>query len=183
VHPDEVAAEVEDFLTGRRSVAEAERVLATVLFTDIVDSTRKAAEVGDKRWRETMAAHDAAVRRELARFKGNEVKTTGDGFLATFDGPARGVRAATAITEAVRPLGIEVRAGLHTGECVLDGEDVRGIAVHIAARVVAAAGAGEVLASSTVRDLVVGSGIAFEDRGEHVLKGVPGEWRLLSVVH
>ena len=156
-------------------------MLATILFTDIVGSTDRAAEVGDIRWRTILEAHDRIVRAELDRFRGREVKTTGDGFMATFDGPARAVRCAHSIVEAVRDAGVEVRAGLHTGEVELMPGDVGGIAVHIAARVSAKAGAGEVLVSSTVKDLVVGSPIAFEERGEHVLKGVPGEWRLFAV--
>jgi pimeloyl-ACP methyl ester carboxylesterase len=178
---DSVVDEVEEFLTGARPAPELDRVLATVLFTDIVGSTEKAVELGDRRWRELLAEHDAAVRRELERFRGSEVDTAGDGFLATFDGPARAVRCAIAIGEAVRPLGLDVRAGVHTGECELDGEKVRGIAVHTGARVAALAGAGEVLVSSTVRDLVAGSGLEFEDRGAHELKGVPGEWNLYAV--
>lgn len=175
---DAILAEIEEFVTGARPTPAADRVLLTVLFTDIVGSTRLAAELGDARWRDLLAAHHALVRRELARFRGREVKTIGDGFLATFDGPARAVRCAHAITEAVRALGVEVRAGLHTGECELVADDVGGIAVHIAARVAARAGANEVLVSSTVRDLVAGSGLRFADRGGHELQGVPGEWRL-----
>ena len=180
--PDRVADEIEQFLTGKRPAPVFDRVLATVLFTDIVASTERAAELGDDAWRRMLGRHNEIVRDHLLRFRGKEVKTTGDGFLATFDGPARAVRAAVAIEEAVRGLGLEIRAGLHTGECEIIGDDVGGIAVHIAARVATAANPGEVLASSTVRDLVVGSGIEFEDRGAHALKGVPGEWRLLSVV-
>jgi class 3 adenylate cyclase len=156
-------------------------VLATVLFTDIVGSTERAAAEGDRRWRDLLAAHHAAVRRELERFRGREVNTSGDGFLAVFDGPARAVRCAVAIGRAVRDLGLEVRAGVHTGECELVGREVQGLAVHIGARIGALAGAGEVLASSTVKDLVAGSSIVFEDRGEHVLKGVPATWRVFSV--
>jgi class 3 adenylate cyclase len=174
--------EISEFLTGtRESSVDDDRVLATVLFTDIVDSTRRAAELGDREWRGLLDAHDAVVRSQLARFRGHEVKTVGDGFLATFDGPQRAIRGALAIREAVRPLGIEVRAGLHTGECEVRGEDVGGIAVHIGARVSAMAGPGEILVSSTLRDLVVGSGLAFDDRGAYELKGVPGEWRLYAV--
>ena len=173
--------EVEEFLTGVRPIAEPDRVLATVLFTDIVDSTRRAAALGDRRWRELLEAHHAATRRELARHRGREVKTLGDGFLAAFDGPARAVRCAEAISTAVRPLGLEVRAGLHTGECEAMGEDLGGLAVHLAARVAAQADAGEVLVSSTVKDLVAGSGLRFEDRGVHCLKGVPDDWRLFAV--
>jgi class 3 adenylate cyclase/alpha-beta hydrolase superfamily lysophospholipase len=178
---DAVADEIESFLTGGRTAGEPDRVLATVLFTDIVDSTAKAAELGDKRWRWLLDEHEAVVRRQLDRFGGREVKTTGDGFLATFDGPARAVRCARAIADAVLPLGIDVRAGLHSGECELRNGDIGGIAVHIGARVSARATAGEVLVSGTVRDLVIGSGIEFEDRGEQELKGVPGSWRLFSV--
>jgi class 3 adenylate cyclase len=179
--PDATLDEIEEFLTGVRRGVEPDRVLATVLFTDIVDSTRRAAELGHRRWRELLESHHAAVRRELARFRGREVNTAGDGFLATFDGPARALRCASAVVEAVRPFGLEVRAGLHTGEVELIGDDMAGIAVHIAARVAALAAPGEVLASSTVRDLVAGSGLRFEDRGAHVLKGVPDAWRLFAV--
>jgi len=156
-------------------------VLATVLFTDIVDSTRRAAEMGDRDWRALLDAHDAVVRSQLSRFRGREVSTAGDSFLATFDGPQRAIRCALAIRDALRPLGIDVRAGLHTGECEVRGEDVGGIAVHIGARVAALAGPGETLVSGTLRDLVVGSGLVFEDRALHELKGVPGEWRLFAV--
>jgi class 3 adenylate cyclase len=154
--------------------------LATVLFTDICDSTARAAELGDARWRDLLERHDDLVRRHLGRYRGREVKTTGDGFLATFDGPARAIRCAGDISQAVRALGIEIRAGLHTGECEVRGDDVAGMAVHIGARVGATAQRGEVLVSSTVRDLVVGSGIEFTERGEHELKGVPGQWRLFA---
>jgi class 3 adenylate cyclase len=174
--------EIEEFLTGVRHAPEPDRVLATVLFTDIVGSTEQAIAVGDRRWLDTLARHDAVVRQELVRHRGREVKTTGDGFLATFDGPARAVRCASAIVQAVRPLGLEVRAGVHTGECELVGGDVGGIAVHIGQRVSALAGPGEVLASSTVRDLVAGSGLTFESRGEHLLRGLPDEWRIYAVV-
>ncbi len=179
---DTIVDEIEELVTGVRPAPEPDRVLATVLFTDIVGSTQRASEIGDHRWRELMAAHDAAVRRELERFRGREVDTAGDGFFATFDGPARAVRCATAIGDAAGALGLEVRAGVHTGECELDGEKVRGIAVHTGARVAALAGSGEVLVSSTVKDLVAGSGLELEDRGQHELKGVPGEWRLYAVV-
>jgi class 3 adenylate cyclase len=151
------------------------------MFTDIVGSTKRAAEVGDSRWRDLLERHEAIVRRELERHRGREVNTTGDGFLATFDGPGRAIGCARAIAEAVRPLGIEVRAGLHTGECEVMNGDVRGIAVDTGARVSAEARPSEVLVSSTVKDLVAGSGIEFEDRGTHELKGVPGEWRLYAV--
>ena len=179
---DAILDEIEEFLTGFRHGGEPDRVLATVLFTDIVGSTERAAQIGDRRWRELLDRHDQAIRRVLARFRGREIDTAGDGFLATFDGPGRAVRAAQAIREAVRSVGFEVRIGLHTGEVEVVESDVRGIAVHIGARVAATAGPGEVLVSSTVKDLVAGSGIEFEDRGAHELKGVPGDWRLFSVV-
>jgi class 3 adenylate cyclase len=178
---DAILSEVQEFLTGIRPHPEPNRVLATVLFTDIVDSTRRAAELGDTRWGHLLEAHREVVRAELDRFRGSEVDTTGDGFLATFDGPARAIRCAVAICAAVRALGLEVRAGLHTGEIELMDGKVGGIAVHIGARVVAIARPNEVLVSSTVKDLVAGSGIEFEDRGTHELKGVPDEWRLLAV--
>jgi class 3 adenylate cyclase len=174
--------EIEMFLTGARSVADTERILATVMFSDIVDSTRRAAEMGDRRWRDLLEAITTAVGRELTRFRGRAVKTLGDGFLATFDGPARAIRCATAIRDTARAqFGLEVRSGLHTGEVEVIGNDVGGIAVHIGARVGAQAEAGEVLVSGTVKDLVVGSGIVFEDRGEAELRGVPGMWRLWAV--
>jgi pimeloyl-ACP methyl ester carboxylesterase/class 3 adenylate cyclase len=179
---ESIVGEVEEFLTGARHEPEADRVLATVLFTDIVDSTRRAAALGDHAWRDLLERHDELTRAEIARSRGREVKQIGDGFLATFDGPARALRCALSLREGVRELGIEIRAGVHTGECELRGQDVGGIAVHIGARISASAGPGEVLASSTVRDLVAGSGIAFEDRGVHALKGVPGEWRLFAPV-
>ncbi|HEX2086471.1 MAG TPA: adenylate/guanylate cyclase domain-containing protein [Solirubrobacteraceae bacterium] len=175
-----IVGEVEEFLTGTRSAPEPDRVLATVMFTDIVGSTERASQLGDARWRELLAAHHAAVRRELGRFRGREVKTLGDGLLATFDGPARAIRCGRAIADAARADGLDVRIGLHSGEVELTGDDVSGIAVHIAARVGALAGAGEVLVSSTVKDLVAGSGIAFDDRGTHRLKGVADEWRLFA---
>jgi pimeloyl-ACP methyl ester carboxylesterase len=177
---DTVLEEIEEFLTGARSAPEPDRVLASVLFTDIVGSTEQAASLGDRTWRGLLDAHDTLVRRQLERFRGREVHTTGDGFLATFDGPARGIRCAQTIVDGVRSLGLEVRAGLHAGECELRGQDVGGLAVHIAARVGALAGPGEVLVSSTVKDLVAGSGIEFLDRGEHALRGVPGTWRLFT---
>ena len=152
-----------------------------MLFTDIVGSTERAAQLGDRRWRDLLDAHHGAVRRELERFRGREVDTAGDGFLATFDGPARAIRCASAITQAVQSLGLEVRAGLHTGEIELLDGGIAGIAVHVAARVSGLAGAGQVLVSSTARDLVAGSGLRFEDRGMHRLKGVPEEWRLFAV--
>lgn len=181
VESDPILDEAEEFLTGVRHRAETDRVLATVLFTDIVGSTERAAQLGDRRWRELLSSHHALVRKELARFRGREIDTAGDGFLATFDGPARAIRCALAISDVVRQLGIEVRAGLHTGECEVMGEKLGGIAVHIGARVAAMAKPGEVLASSTVKDLVAGSGIEFEDRGMHSLKGIPGEWHLFAV--
>jgi class 3 adenylate cyclase len=177
-----ILAEIEEFLTGARPVAETDRVLATVLFTDIVGSTERAAAVGDRRWRDLLGAHHTAVRRALERFRGREVDTAGDGFLATFDGPARAIRCAGTIVEAVRSLGLEVRAGLHTGEIELLDGGIAGIAVHTAARVAGLAGPGEVLVSHTAKDLVAGSGLRFEDRGMHHLKGVPDEWRLFAVV-
>jgi class 3 adenylate cyclase len=177
---DAVLGEIEEFLTGTRSSPEPDRVLSTVMFTDIVGSTQRAAELGDARWRELLADHHTAVRTELMRFRGREVKTLGDGFLATFDGPARAIRCGQAISAGARSLGIEVRIGLHTGEVELIGDDVGGIAVHIAARVGALATAGEVLASSTIRDLVAGSGICFADRGAQRLPGIADEWRLFA---
>jgi class 3 adenylate cyclase len=173
--------EIHEFLTGYQAEVADDRVLATVLFTDIVDSTRRAADIGDRDWRALLDAHDAIVRAQLARFRGREVNTAGDSFLATFDGPQRAIRCAMSIRDAVRALGVEVRAGLHTGECEIRGDDIGGIAVHIGARVSALAGANEVLVSSTLRDLVIGSGLEFDDRGTHELKGVPGEWHLFAV--
>ena len=180
--PDETVAEIREFLTGRREAASPDRVLATVLFTDLVRSTEQAADLGDRRWRDLLEQHHASVRRELTRFDGVEVDTAGDGFFATFDGPARAIRCAQAIVLAVRPLGLGVRAGFHTGEVERADGKVAGIAVNIGARVAAQANAGEVLVSGTVRDLVAGSGLEFEDRGVAALKGIPGEWRLFSVV-
>jgi pimeloyl-ACP methyl ester carboxylesterase len=177
---DAVLGEIEEFLTGARTAPEPDRVLATVMFTDIVGSTERAAELGDARWRELLSAHQAAVRRELTRFRGREVKTLGDGSLAIFDGPARAIRCGHAITDAARSSALEVRIGLHCGEVELMDTDVGGIAVHIAARVGALAGAGEVLVSGTVKDLVAGSGIRFADRGTKQLKGIPDEWRLFA---
>ncbi len=173
--------EIAEFLTGEQAEVADDRVLATVLFTDIVDSTRRAAEMGDRNWHALLDAHDAIVRSQLARFRGREVNTSGDSFLAMFDGPQRAIRCAIAIRDAVQALGIEVRAGLHTGECEIRGDDIGGIAVHIGARVSALAGPNDVLVSSTLRDLVIGSGLEFEDRGAHDLKGVPGEWHLFAV--
>jgi class 3 adenylate cyclase len=156
-------------------------VLATVLFTDIVGATEKAAALGDRQWRDLLESHHNLVRREIGRFRGREIDTAGDGFLATFDGPARAVRCGSAVRDGVRGLGLEIRAGLHTGECEVMGEKLGGLAVHIGARVTAAAGPGEVLVSSTVKDLVAGSGLRFQDRGLQTLKGVPGEWHLFAL--
>jgi class 3 adenylate cyclase len=178
---EEVTREVEQFVVGRVAPAVPDSVLATVLFTDIVGSTARAAELGDRGWRELLERHHSLVRRELARFRGDEKDTAGDGFFATFDGPARAIRCAQSVAEQVRELGIELRAGLHTGECELHDDKVAGIAVSIGARVAGLAAPGEVLVSSTVKDLVAGSGIEFNDRGEHELRGVPGEWRLYAV--
>ena len=178
---DAVIDEIEEFVTGARPVREPDRVLATVLFTDIVDSTRTAADLGDRRWRDVLERHNQVVRRSLERFRGDEVKTMGDGFLATFDGPARGIRCARAVVDELGPLGVDLRAGLHTGECEAMNGDLGGVAVHIGARVAAKAQPSEVLVSSTVKDLVAGSEIDFQDRGEHELKGVPGRWRLFAV--
>ncbi len=185
---DRIQVELKQFLTeiwetGGWEEAEADRMLATVLFTDIVDSTTKAIELGDRRWRELLERHNALVRRQLLRFRGREIDTTGDGFLATFDGPARAIRCACAIVGGVRDFGLSIRAGLHTGECEIADGKVAGIAVHTGARVAAQASADEVLVSSTVKDLVAGSGIAFDERGTHELKGIPGEWRLFAVKH
>jgi class 3 adenylate cyclase len=177
---EKIADAIEEFFTGAPARIEADRVLSTVLFTDIVGSTEKAASLGDQRWRNLLDDHHTTIRRVLARFRGREVKTTGDGFLATFDGPARGVRCACTIADEIKLLGIDVRAGLHTGECEVIGEDVGGIAVHIGARVAALAGPSEVLVSSTVKDLVAGSGLRFNDRGIQSLKGIPGEWRIFA---
>jgi class 3 adenylate cyclase len=178
---DAILDEIEEFLTGTRHEPESDRVLATVLFTDIVASTERAAALGDRKWRDVLDGYYSVARRELTRFRGREVDTAGDGFFASFDGPARGIRCAQAIAAGVRPFGIEVRAGLHTGECEVIGSKVGGIAVHIGARVAGLAGPSEVLVSSTVKDLVAGSGLRFEERGLATLKGVPGEWRLFSV--
>jgi class 3 adenylate cyclase len=177
--PDHVSADiVEEFLTGRRPQREPQRALATVMFTDIVGSTQRLAELGDKSWRSVLDQHNVLVSDEIERWRGHVVKNVGDGFVATFDGPARGVRCAEAIAESVKALGIEVRAGLHTGECEMLDDDVRGIAVHIGARVAALAEAGEVLVTSTVKELVVGSDLEFVECGTRKLRGVPGEWRL-----
>jgi pimeloyl-ACP methyl ester carboxylesterase len=177
---DVVLGEVEEFLTGVRHAVEPDRVLATVLFTDIVGATEKASALGDRRWRDLLDGHNVLVRRELTRFRGREIKTAGDGFFAAFDGPARAVRCACAVSRGMQSLGLEVRAGLHTGECEIMGDDMGGIAVHIGARVAALAAPGEVLVSSTVRDLVAGSGLRFRDHGAAALKGVGGEWKLYA---
>jgi class 3 adenylate cyclase len=179
---DAIVEEIEEFLTGGRRGGEVARDLLTVMFTDIVDATARAASIGDRRWRDLLAQHDADVRAELARFGGREVKTVGDGFLATFDGPpSRALRCALAITEAARAIGLEIRLGIHTGECELIGQDVGGMAVHIASRVSGLATAGEVLVSGTVFGTVVGGPFDFTDRGFHELKGVPGRWPLFSL--
>jgi pimeloyl-ACP methyl ester carboxylesterase len=178
---DSVIGEIQEFLTGTRESPEPDRVLATVLFTDIVGSTERAVEVGDSRWRDVLEDHHAVVRSALTRFRGQEIDTSGDGFFATFDGPARAVRCACAIVAGVKPLGLEVRAGLHTGECELIGDKVGGIAVHTCARVAAKAAPGEVLVSRTVKDLVAGSGLEFADRGVHRLKGIPDDWQIFAV--
>jgi class 3 adenylate cyclase len=177
---DGLLDEVEGFLTGVRRGPEPDRVLATVLVTDVVGSTDRVAEIGDVRWRELLVEHHRLVRRELERFRGREIDTAGDGFLATFDGPARAIRCACAIRNSMPTLGLEIRAGLHTGECELVAEKVAGIAVHTAARVAGLAATSEVLVSSTVKDLVAGSGIEFVERGEHHLKGIPGSWRVYA---
>lgn len=179
---DTVLGEVEEFLTGRRSEVEPDRVLTSILFTDIASSTERAAAVGDRAWREVLDRHDDMVRRQIERFGGREIKTMGDGFLATFDGPARAVRCAVAIRDGGKQLGVDVRAGIHTGEVELRGSDVGGINVNLAQRVSGAAGGGEVLVSGTVKDLVFGSGLEFADRGTHELRGVPGAWQLFEVV-
>jgi class 3 adenylate cyclase/pimeloyl-ACP methyl ester carboxylesterase len=176
-----VVALTQEFLTGALPAVDPDRVLATVLFTDLVDSTSRAAALGDRRWHRLLEQHQEVVRRQLGRFRGREVKTTGDGFLATFDGPARAIRAADAIRAELAELGLGVRVGLHTGECELLGEDIGGIAVHLAARVLARAGAGEIWCSRTVKDLVAGAGFVFTDRGTHRLKGVPERWQLFAV--
>lgn len=179
---DRLTDEIEEFLTGARAVVEPDRVLATVLFTDIVDSTKRAAELGDRRWRSLMEQHDYAVREELARFRGREIKTLGDGFLATFDGPARAVRCASAIIEALHRINLEVRCGVHTGEIETKGADIGGIAVHIAARIAARAEGGQVLVSRTVRDLVAGSNLQLEDRGAFPLKGLSERASLFALL-
>jgi len=176
-----IADEVAEFLTGERPVVEVERILTTVVFTDIVGSTARAAALGDQRWRSLLDAHDRTVRDQIRRFRGRVINTTGDGFVASFDGPARAIRCAQAISQAAMKLGIELRIGLHTGECEVRGDNLGGLAVHIAARVGSLAGPGEIVVSGTLKDLVVGSGIDFVDRGEHELKGVPGSWKLFAV--
>jgi pimeloyl-ACP methyl ester carboxylesterase len=176
-----VVDEIEQFLTGVRHHRSFDRVLATIVFTDIVDSTARAAELSDHHWRNLLADHDAVVRRELDRFGGQEIKRTGDGFLALFTGPSRAIACACAIRDGMRTLGIDIRAGLHTGECEVTPDDVEGLAVHIAARVAAVGGPAEIVVSNTVRDLVAGSGVQFTDRGTHALKGLEGEWRLFTV--
>jgi len=178
---DAIVDQVEEFLTGVRPAGNPDRVLSTILFTDIVDSTKRATELGDSRWRSLLGRHNEIVRGELGKFRGREVKTTGDGFVATFDGPGRAIRCARAIVESVKSLGVSVRAGVHTGECELVGNDIAGVAVHTAARVAAIAKGDEVLVSGTVKDLVSGSGIRFDDKGYHSLKGVEGKWHLYSV--
>jgi class 3 adenylate cyclase len=177
---DSLVGEIQEFLTGVRQRHEIDRVLATVMFIDVVGSTEHAATLGDRSWRDVLESYHACVRQELNRFRGQEVDTAGDGFFASFDGPARGIRCACAIRDAVTSLGINIRAGLHTGECEVMGEKIGGIAVHLGARVAAKAQSGEVLVSNTVKDLVAGSGLRFTDRGVHTLKGIPGEWRLFS---
>ncbi len=179
-HADEILDTVEEFLTGSRRGPEVDRVLATVLFTDIVGSTERAAAMGDREWLGLLDRYYGAVRREVGRLRGREIDTAGDGFFVTFDGPARAIRCAAEIRRAVRALGLEVRTGIHAGECEMAGDKIGGIAVHVGARIVSLAGAGEILVSSTVRDLVTGSGLEFADRGSHALKGVPGEWRLYA---
>jgi class 3 adenylate cyclase len=177
----DIAGEIEEFLTGTRQLAPSSRMLATVLFTDIVGSTDKASSLGDRSWKDLLENHDRAVERQLRRYGGALIKATGDGVLAIFDGPARAVQCAGAVREAVQQLGLEIRAGLHTGEIERRGEDVSGIAVHLAQRVQGRAEPGEILVSRTVVDLVAGSDLRFEDRGEHELKGVPGSWKLFAV--
>jgi pimeloyl-ACP methyl ester carboxylesterase/class 3 adenylate cyclase len=174
--------ETEEFLTGTRHIAEIERVLATILFTDIVESTERAAALGDRKWRELLENYQALVREELGRYRGHEIDTAGDGFLASFDGPARAIRCGAAVRDQARSLGVEIRAGVHTGECEVMGDKLGGIAVHIGARVAGQAAPGEIVVSQTVKDLVAGSGLSFAERGAHTLKGVPGEWRLYAFV-
>jgi class 3 adenylate cyclase len=178
---ESIVNEIQEFLTGERHAVEPDRVLATLLFTDIVDSTKRAAEMGDRRWRDLLARHNTVMRTEINRFRGRAVKSTGDGFLATFDGPARAIHCAFAASEEMQRMGIEIRSALHTGEVELIGDDVGGIAVHTAARVLAEAKAGEVWASRTVKDLVAGSRLRFSERGTYSLKGVSGDWPLFTV--
>ena len=178
---EEATGALEEFFTGTRRDYEVDRVLATILFTDIVGSTERVSTIGDRRWRELLDEHDRLVRREITRFQGREIKTTGDGFLSAFDGPARAIRCARAIRSAASQLGLGVRSGLHTGECEVRGDDLAGVAVHIGSRVAGLGGPGEVLVSGTVKELVVGAGIEFEEHGEHELKGVPGTWKLFAV--
>jgi len=181
VDPDQIVAPIEEFLTGSIRIPESDRVLATVLFTDIVASTEVASRLGDRRWRELLDVHDAITVEEVERWRGRIVKNRGDGFLAIFDGPARAIRCAVAVAARVRSTGMDIRSGLHSGECEMRGDDIGGIAVNIGARVSDLAGPSEVLVSSTVKDLVVGSGIRFDDRGPHALKGIADEWRLFVV--
>jgi class 3 adenylate cyclase len=176
-----IVAAVAELVTGDAGLSDPDRILATILFTDIVGSTEHAADLGDARWHALLDAHDRTVREQLRRFHGREIKTTGDGFVVSFDGPARAIRCATTIIDAVRSLGLEIRAGVHTGECEVRGDDISGMAVHIAARVASLARPGETLVSQTVKDLVVGSGLHLEDRGDQDLKGVPGSWSLFAV--
>ena len=178
---DRITDEIEEFLTGARTGADPDRLLTTLLFTDIVDSTNRAAEWGDRRWRDLLDQHHALVRAQLERYGGREVATTGDGFFASFASPTQAVRCALEVSEAVDALGVRIRAGVHTGEVEVRGDDLGGLAVHIAARVMSAAEPGEVMVSSTVKDLLAGTDVAFEDRGEHELKGVPGRWHLFAV--
>jgi class 3 adenylate cyclase len=174
-------AEIQEFLTGSRPPPRVDRLLMTVMFTDIVGSTEKATALGDRAWRDLLISHNEAIRKELVRFRGREIKTTGDGFLATFDGPARGLQCAREVRRAVEGLGLSLRIGLHTGECEVLGVDVGGVGVHLAQRVMSEAAPGEILVSGTVRDLVSGSGVEFQDRGQHALKGFSGTWPLLAL--
>ena len=174
------AEHITEFLTGSTSPVAIDRVLTTILFSDIVSSTSQLASVGDEAWHRVLDGHDRVVREQLRLYRGHEINTTGDGFVVSFDGPARGIRCAQSMTEAIGALGLEIRIGLHCGECEVRGDDLTGLAVHIAARVGALAGPGEVLVSGTVKDLVAGSGIRFEEHGEHELRGVPGSWKLFA---
>ncbi len=182
MHDEQISDEIAEFVTGERP-APVDRVLTTIMFTDIVGSTERAASLGDQRWRSLLDAHDRAVREQLRGYRGREIKTTGDGFVASFDGPARAIRCAQSIRAVTAKLDVELRTGVHTGECEIRGDDLSGLAVHIAARVGALAAPGEVLVSGTVKDLVVGSGLEFDERGEQKLKGVPGTWKLFAVSH